>query len=179
MHKTPDIARLIHENLWTVLSFAFAQPAIGRFINDKFRGEWKYLHKTIYEHAEFRADRALLEMATQLRVLDDAEGKGLSNYLMQTQQAPLGTVLQGDGSRTDLHFRDMTNKIMHGSHYEWRLGDDKPTVIISSDQPDRWQNAELSLVHLMGLIGNLGIDIGRYFRHGASLCARYHSIPAV
>ena len=106
MHKTPEITRLIHDNFWIVLSFAFAQPVIGKLIEQRFKGEWKYLHKSVYENAEQRADRALLEMATQLRVLDDAEG--LNEYFRQVQRAPLGVVVQGDGATTELHFRDMT-----------------------------------------------------------------------
>ena len=66
-------------NFWIVLSFAFAQPVIGKLIEQRFKGEWKYLHKSVYENAEQRADRALFRMATQLRVLDDAEG--LNEYL--------------------------------------------------------------------------------------------------
>jgi len=116
---TPEITRLIHNNFWIVLSFAFGQPAVGKLIEQKFRGEWKYLHKSVYELAEMRADRALLEMATQLRVLDDAEG--ISDYFKQVGREPLGHVIQGDGTRTDLHFRDMTNKLMHGVKYEWKL----------------------------------------------------------
>lgn len=154
MHKTPEITRLIHDNFWIVLSFAFGQPAVGRILNEKFKGEWKYLRKSIYENAEIRADRALLEMATQLRVLDDDQN--LNNYFKQTKQPALGEVVQADGKRTELHFRDITNKIMHGTHYEWRLGNDDPKVIISSDQPDRWQNAEISLFRLMGIIAGLG-----------------------
>jgi len=123
MHKTPEITRLIHrwllesahENLWIVISFAFGQPAIAKFVDARFKGEWKYLNKTIYERAEIRADRALLEMATQLRVLDDAEQ--LNSHFTQT----MGVVIQGDGSKTDLHFRDLTNKIMHAEKFEWEL----------------------------------------------------------
>src|SRR5262245_46696395 len=121
MHKSPEVTRLIHDNFWIVISFAFAQPAIGKVIDDKFRGEWKFLHKSVYENAEIRADRALLEMATQLRVLDDAER--LSDQLKQRNTLPFGWVVQVDDTKTEMHFRDMTNKILHGSQYEWRLGD--------------------------------------------------------
>jgi hypothetical protein len=54
-------------------------------------------------------------MATQLRVLDDAEQ--LNSHFTQT----MGVVIQGDGSKTDLHFRDLTNKIMHAEKFEWEL----------------------------------------------------------
>jgi len=120
MHKTPEITRLIHDNFWIVLSFAFAQPVVERIIDEKFVGEWRLLRKSVYENAEIRADRALLEMAPQLRVLDDEQD--LSEIFRRRKSAPLGFVVQGDGKRTDLHFRDLTNKIMHGSAFQWRLG---------------------------------------------------------
>ena len=135
------------------MSFTFGQPAGGKLIENRFRGEWKYLHKSVYENAEKRADRALLEMATQLRVLDDAER--LNDYFEQTKRPPLGIVVQGDGTTTELHFRDMTNKLMHGTEYEWRLGGDDPKILVHSDQPDRWRSAEISLQALMALIGGL------------------------
>ena len=99
MHKTPEITRLIHENLWLIISFAFGRSAITDFVDKRFLGEWKYLNKTIYERAEIRADRALLEMATQIRALDDAEK--LNNYFLQTKRSPLGVVTQSDGTKTD------------------------------------------------------------------------------
>jgi hypothetical protein len=148
--KTPEITRLIHDNLWVIISFAFGQPAIASYIDTRFIGEWKYLSKTIFERAEIRADRALLEMATQLRVLDDAE------QLSQTKRAPLGTVHQGDGTTTDLHFRDLTNKIIHAESFDWVLSNpDQLKVICHSNDVVRWQKAEIDLTALMALIGML------------------------
>ena len=152
--KTPEITRLIHDNLWVIISFAFGQPAIASFVDTRFKGEWKYLNKTIFERAEIRADRALLEMATQLRVLDDAEK--LSAYFSQTKRKPLGTVFQGDGTTTDLHFRDLTNKIIHAESFDWALSDPhNPKVICHSNDVARWQKAEIDLTALMALIGML------------------------
>jgi hypothetical protein len=73
----------------------------------------------------------------------------LNDYFKQVQRPPLGEVIQADGKRTELHFRDMTNKIMHGTHYEWRLGGENPKIVIGSDQPDRWQSAEISIIDLI------------------------------
>jgi hypothetical protein len=151
--NTSEITRLIHDNFWIVLSFAFGQPAVGKYIEQRFRGEWKYLRKSVYESAELRADRALLEMGTQLRVLDDAER--LNDYFKQAGHPPLGSVEQADGSTTELHFRDMINKLMHGTEYKWQLGGDDPKIIVLSDQPERWRSAEISVQALMALIGGL------------------------
>jgi hypothetical protein len=154
MHKTPEITRLIHENLWMVVSFAIGQPAVATFAQTHFVGEWKYLNKTIYERAEIRADRALLEMATQLRVLDDEQQ--LNSYFSQTKRPPLGTVVQGDGSTTDLHFRDMTNKVLHAERFEWASSNaENPKIICHSKDLSRWQKAEIDVAALMALIGGL------------------------
>ncbi len=154
MHKTPEITRLIHENSWIVLSFAFARPVVGRVIDDRFSGEWEYLYKSVYELAEIRADRALLEMATQLRVLDDEQE--ISEKLRRTGHPPLGTVFQADGEATDLYLRDMTNKVMHARSFEWNLTTpDEPTVICHPRDSDRWRQAEIRLIVMMGLVGSL------------------------
>jgi hypothetical protein len=83
-----------------ILSYALAQPAARQLLAEKFDGHWKYLEKTIHEYAEMRADRALMELATQLRSLDDAEG--LNDYLRQVGQHPFGSVIQTDGTPADL-----------------------------------------------------------------------------
>ncbi len=77
------------------------------------------------------------------------------DVIVAALQQPHHFDLAIDGTSTDLHFRDMTNKIMHGTSYEWRLGDDDPKIVIHSNQPDRWRSAEVSIVRLMTLIGNL------------------------
>jgi hypothetical protein len=153
MHKTPEITRLIHDNFWIVLSFAFAQPAVTRVLNERVIGSLKYIDKYVYEYAEIRADRALLEMATQLRVLDAEQG--FSDTFRQVKQPGYGEVVQADGSRTPLYFKDMTNKIMHGARFEWRLGTDDPTVVIHAKEEERWKTAELNIFALMALMGGL------------------------
>jgi hypothetical protein len=129
-----------------------AQPAALKLLDGQFKGEWRYLRQTVHEFAEIRADRALLEMATQLRVLDDAQG--LNDYFKQTGQEPLGTVTQGDGTTTDLHFRDMTNKVMHAARFEWNLASE-PKVVCHPHDGGRWQRAEIRILPLMALVGQL------------------------
>jgi hypothetical protein len=60
-------------------------------------------------------------MATQLRELDNQQN--LADYLRQVEAAPLGIVVQADGSETDLFFRDATNKIMHAGRFDWDCAD--------------------------------------------------------
>ena len=154
MHKTPEITRLIHENFWVVLSFALAQPRFGQILADDFQGEWKYLRKSVYELAVIRADRALLEMGTQLRVLDDDQCLG--EYLKRTEAESLGSVIQADGAKEPLYLRDMTNKIMHAAEFKWELSDpNDPRVICRPRDEDRWQMADINLIAVAALIGEL------------------------
>jgi hypothetical protein len=138
------------------MAHAFSTPTLSKLLDERFRGEWKPLRKTIYELAEIRADRALLEMATQLRVLDNEQH--ISDYERQSKSEPLGKVVQADGSTTDLYFRDMTNKVIHAGQFQWKLSpSDDPKVICLPNEGDeqRWKSAEINLVALAALIGSL------------------------
>jgi hypothetical protein len=155
MHKTPEITRLIHDNFSMVISFAFGLPVAAKVIQKNFAGEWKYLQKNVFGLGEIRADRALLEMATQLRALDDQEK--LSHVFKQSKSPPLGTVTQEDGTNTDMHFRDFTNKIIHATAFEWNFAvPEEPVIICHPPDGERWRRAEIKLIALMGLIGSLG-----------------------
>jgi hypothetical protein len=154
MQKTVEITRLIHENLWIVISFAFARPVVDKVVAQSFAGEWKYLEKTIGEFSERRADRALLEMAIELRALDDQDK--LDEFFKKQARWPLGTVTQGDGTTTDLHFRDMTNKVMHATSFEWDLSNPMdPKVICFPHDEGRWKRAAINLIAVMALVGRL------------------------
>jgi hypothetical protein len=45
--RTPQIVRHIYDNLWTVLSYAFAQPVVNAVIDKRLIGQWKYLRQTV------------------------------------------------------------------------------------------------------------------------------------
>ena len=67
------------------------------------------------------------------------------------------TVDWGDGSKTELYFRDMTNKLMHAGGFSWELADLKdPTVVCLSNDGTRWKEAHIKLVTLMMYLGGLG-----------------------
>ncbi len=76
------LTRLTHENLSIIVDFCFSRAAVGEMMQS-FLGERKYLRKTVYEVSETRAEKAILELALFLRMLDDREG--LSEYLRQTK----------------------------------------------------------------------------------------------
>jgi hypothetical protein len=50
----------------------------------------------------------------------------------------------------------MTNKVIHGVRFEWQIREaESASVIIKSDQPERWRQAELRIEALMTFIGLL------------------------
>ena len=150
-HNLP-LTKLIHENFSVIMSFAFSTPVLSKWLHDHFAGEWKYLDKVCFEISEQRANLALLQLATQLRLLDDHHK--LTDWFKGTKRPPFGKVIKQDGTEDDLHFRDMTNKIMHSSAIEWKFSDpDQPIIICHSDNPEHWIRAEIRISALVALCG--------------------------
>lgn len=153
MHNSPQLTKYIHENFWIVMSFAFAAPKYANLLELKFRGEWKYLWKEITD-AEKRANRALLELGVQLRVLDDAEE--LAEYFKQLGSPTLGMLTKSDDTEEALYFRDCTNKILHSKGFRWVLDDtSSPIVIAESANKSRWKEAQIELCRLAGVVGQM------------------------
>lgn len=137
--------RLIHEKLSNVLTFAYSWATLDNMLDTKFKGEWKYLRKTIFDIGPENAVRAFIELAGYLRLLDDKDD--LSGYLKQTGSARgFGRVLKKDGSEEPLFLRDLTNKIIHAKEWKWDVSTtDRPKAICISNNPDRWVSAEIDI----------------------------------
>jgi len=154
-HNLP-LTKLIHENFWVIMSYAFATPALTKWVNDNFLGEWKYLGKALFEMPVERVNLALLELATQFRLLDDHHKFG--NYFKNTDKPALGKIIKQDGTEEPLYFRDMTNKILHSASIGWNFSDsDRPIVICQAldSEKKRWLRAEIELYHFGWLCGGL------------------------
>lgn len=130
------LTQLIHDNLSVVMTFAFSRNALEKFIDTKFRGEWKYLYKALFTVSEQRAAKAFIEMASFIRLLDDQED--ISGYLKQTGGHGFGQVIKEGKPDEVLYLRDFTNKIMHAANFEWDFTDpENPILICISNQPER------------------------------------------
>ena len=152
-HQRP-VTALIQENFSIIMTFAFSRTSLLNWLNNRFEGEWKYLRMACYELPEARANRALLEFATQLRLLDDEER--LSGYLKQVDSLPLGRVFKDKGVEEDLFLRDMTNKIIHCSRIEWETSQPEDAKIIcQASDKGRWLRAEISISRLAAFCGGL------------------------
>jgi hypothetical protein len=92
-------------------------------------------------------------MATQLRILDDAEG--LSKYYKEIgDQSTLGEVIQSNSEQEPLYLRDMTNKIIHAAKFRWDLSAaNGPTIICLPTVGDHWKEARINVVSMMRKIG--------------------------
>ena len=151
-HRLP-YSTLIHENFSLVITYAFSKVTLEKWLDRKFHGEWKYLRRICFDVSEERVNRALLELAILLRLLDDKEN--ISEYYKSSDQTPLGKVVQKDGTEEPLFFRDMTNKILHSSGFSWDFSDpDNPILKCHSDEP-KWREAEVYMIQLAALCGGL------------------------
>jgi hypothetical protein len=138
-----------------MMTFAYSRQSLARLLDEKFRGEWKYLRKALFEVSEQRAVKACIELATYLRVLDDEQD--LSGYQRKTKaKGDLGRVIKEGQPDEPLFLRDMTNKIVHAAALHWDFtAENSPRLICIGRNPDRWERAEIDIVALAAHCGML------------------------
>ena len=139
------LTRLIHENLSIVMCFAYSQKPLAVMIDGKFKGEWKYLNKALFDISAERAEKACLELALFLRMLDDEEE--ISAYHTATKNVPnCGKLIMKNGSEKVLTFREVANKVIHSSRLEWEfLKYPDPLLICHTRDKEEWLRAEVDL----------------------------------
>jgi hypothetical protein len=149
-----ELTRLIHENLSIVMSFAYSRKPLREMVGTKFRGQWKYLHKAVFEISEQRAERACLELALFLRTLDD--DWEISDHFNSTGRiSNCGRLVLKHEEKT-LTFRDAANKMIHASALEWNFEKDEPRLVCyPRDQEKKWVLADIDLVALAAVCGRL------------------------
>ena len=148
------LTHLIHENLSVLVTFAFSRLPLQSLRENKFRGGWKYLDRALFTVSEQRAERACLELATFIRLLDDDEN--IADYLRQTGGHSFGRVVKKGQPDEPLYLRDLTNKVIHAHDLEWDFSTpDDPNLVCISRQPERWLKAEVEVVALAAFCGQL------------------------
>jgi len=156
MGKYPiRLTRLVHENLSTIMSFAYSRVPLIELIQKNFVGEWKYLGKAIFEIGEEKANRAITELALLLRILDDEEK--ITDYHKQTGvNWKCGSLVLENDEVVDLSFREFSNKIIHAKTFNWDYSVGEPPGLkcyARDDDNRKWKMAEVDLVNLAGLCG--------------------------
>jgi len=146
---------LVHENLSIVMCFAYSRKPLSEMIEDKFRGEWKYLNKALFDVSAERAEKACLELALFLRMVDDEEK--ISDYHAATKNVPnCGRLIMKDGSEKTLTFREVANKVIHSTQLEWEfLKSPEPKLICHTRDKEQWLRAEVDVVAVAAVCGQL------------------------
>src|SRR4029453_17603551 len=106
-------ARLVHEKLAVIATFAYSQTALEREIEKHFKGEWKFLQKIIYEPPHEEATKALVELALYFRALDDEQD--LTGFWKQVGVSVVGSLVLKNGDIQALSAREMTSPNIRGS----------------------------------------------------------------
>jgi hypothetical protein len=149
------LTRLVHESLSIIMCFAYSRQPLAKMVERKFRGGWEYLHKALFEISEERVEKACLELALFLRIVDDEEE--ISAYHSQLKTVPnCGELVMKDGSGRPLTFRDVANKVIHSSRLEWKFVTDGDAILICHASAEKkWVRAEVDVVALAAVCGTL------------------------
>lgn len=157
---TIPYTKLSHEKLSIIITFAYSLAKLRSILDNRFKGEWKYLRKTIEDVGSENSIRAFIELASYLRLLDDQ--KDLSGFLARVNYSPgaeqlvFGRVIKQDQPDEPLYLRDLTNKIIHAKNWKWDISNaDNPKLICISKEPERWQTAEIDIEAVAGFCGGL------------------------
>lgn len=153
------LTRLIHENLSIVMSFAYSRKPLADMVEGHFAGDWKYLNKALFDISAERAEKAVLELALFLRMLDDEENLSQHwDYHYGSEPYECGTLVTKDGSEKLLTVREAANKVIHSARMEWNF-DPSPTLICHARPADAekwgWTRAEVDVMALAAVCGQL------------------------
>lgn len=148
------LSRLVRENISILMAFAFSQPALQAMVTKTFQGQWKYLNETLFDFSAERAEKACIELALFLRMLDDEED--LSKSVKEAGHRGFGTLLLPNQETKRLSLRDVSNKIIHANRLTWSFSTpDRPTLVCEAQQKQEWTRAEIDIVAVAGVCGHL------------------------
>jgi hypothetical protein len=148
------ISSVIRENVATLMTYAFSRPAIESWAARWLEGEFRQLRHAMLDLPAHRAERACLELAVLVRYLDDE--RGLSEQYRGHSSMDFGRLHNRSGTVTALDLRDVVNKIIHASSFEWDLSQpDRPYLIALPRDSERWTRAEINVAALCVVGGEL------------------------
>jgi hypothetical protein len=136
------------------MTFAFSRVPLQTLLDRSFQGEWKYLNETLLDFSAERAEKACIELALFLRMLDDEEG--LSRYVQQGGHPGFGEQWLADQTTQTLSLRDVSNKIIHAKRLNWSFSNpDRPKLVCEAQETQKWTRAEIDIVAVAGVCGHL------------------------
>jgi len=134
------------------MAFAYSRIPLAQMRHEKFKGDWKYLDRAIFELPEANANRAVLELAVLLRSVDD-------DWDLSAQiKRDFGTLYGVDGTTSALTLRDVPNKIIHANKLEWATSDPADPRLVCHAHPNqqerfKWVRATISIFSLATACG--------------------------
>lgn len=135
---------IINENLTSVLMFVYSYKNLTGQLDGR-RGGWEVLSKVIKELSSARAKRAVVELGILVRFLDDSNQ--IPDFLKDLEETYLGFVVGGSESGKQLSLREVSNKIVHSREFKWDFKlPEKPKLVCISNQPQRWESAEIDIL---------------------------------
>jgi len=151
------LTRFLHENMATVITFAFSHWPIRRLIDEKFKGYWEYLEDFAFGVPERNATRACLEIAVLLRLIEEPPAYRKWSF---------GVIYGIDGTTKLLSLKELTNKIIHAEELSWDLSDEKAPKLLciapdAQKEKYKWTKAEVDIVTLAGHCGTIMSSAGR------------------
>ena len=148
------VVEVIRECTATLLTFAFSRPRLAHIAEFGLQGEWDTYRRTLLELPEARVERACFELALFLRYLD--EDQDLSAYVANNSNLQLGTLLSTGKPDEVLSLREVSNKIIHSSSFDWDFGDaSRPQLVCIAREPEKWSKARIDVLNLACVSGNL------------------------
>jgi hypothetical protein len=149
------VSRLIRDNVSVLLTFAFSRASLEKLVAERFEGEFKPFREAAFDFSAQRAEKACLDLALLLRYVDDESG--LSKRYVETGHQGFGYVTLPDGKIDVLKLRDVANKIIHASTLRWNFSKwDRPLLVCSPRDGQKWREAEIDVVSLAAACGSLG-----------------------
>jgi hypothetical protein len=144
---------MLHENLSIVMCFVYSRKPLKEMVERMFIGEWRYLQKALFDISAQRAEKACLELALVLRILDDE--LNFSEYEAQAGHPhDCGKLILKDGTEKALPFREVANKVIHASGLTWDFEKTPdPLMICHSRDEEKWLRAEVNIVSLAAVCG--------------------------
>ena len=153
-HFSIPITRLIHENISVIMNFVFSKGPLEQLVGKSFQGEWKYLRKALFNLSEERAEKACLELALFMRMLDD--DADISGIYERSGEHDFGRLVIKDKPDKDLSLREVSNKIIHASKLEWDFSwQAEPRLICQTREPKKWIRTEVDIIAVAAACGQI------------------------
>jgi hypothetical protein len=161
------LTQLIHENLSVVMMFIYSRRPLAEFRHGKFVGTWKYLDRALFDIADEKVTKALIELALFIRHLDDE--KKISRVLTaisvretgaEESKWTFGNAIDEIGTKTPLTMREVANKILHSTGFGWDLNAGPGPILIctaheSQKKRAKWVRAEIEINQVAAACGLL------------------------